>query len=294
MENSQSKPPTYTSGVRKGLELLLAGKLGRVWDGCHVRVYRFVWEILFQIVRPLRPLGRGIPEALIKVDATRSVAFESPDHLVPWGTATNNSTNKKFVLYMDGKLHREFGNQTLCLMDLGCAGGQMVVDFVKLRWVGVGLEGSDYSLKHSRANWRDYAGKNLFTTDITKPFQVKLNDNPSQFHLITAWEVMEHIAPADLGAVFDNICKHLAPGGYFIASTTSTPDIQQGIDLHQTQWENARWREYVGKNFPELEYVDVGLKTYQFVRYNFDQPSFLLYRKKSGQTRVPPGGAKQQ
>lgn len=270
-----------SSGVRKGLELLLAGKLSRVWDGCHVRAYRFVWECIFLIVKPWRCSGRAIPEGPIEMDATCRVAYESPDHLVPWGTAINNSTNKKFVLHMDEKLHREFGGQTLCVMDLGCAVGQMVIDFIKLRWVGVGVEGSDYSLRHRRANWKEYAGKNLFTADISKPFQVKLKGKPVQFHLITAWEVMEHLATPDLGAVFGNICKHLAPGGYFIASTTSSPDVQQGIELHQTQWENARWLEYLGKNFPELEHVDVGLKTYQFVRCNFDQPSFLLYRKKS-------------
>ena len=71
-----------------------------------------------------------------------------------------------------------------------------------------------------------------------------------------------------------------APGGYFIASTTETSDIHEGLELHQTQWTNAQWREYVAKNHPDLEYVDVGLKIYQFVRYNFIHPSFLLYRKK--------------
>ena len=80
--------------------------------------------------------------------------------------------------------------------------------------------------------------------------------------------------------MFNNICDHLEPGGYFIASTTETSDIHEGIELHQTQWTNPQWRDYVAKNFPELEYVDVGLKIYQFVRYNFLHPSFLLYRKK--------------
>src|SRR5256885_3548959 len=36
------------------------------------------------------------------------------------------STNKKFVLYMDGKLHQEFQSGPLRVMDLGCAGGQMI------------------------------------------------------------------------------------------------------------------------------------------------------------------------
>jgi cyclopropane fatty-acyl-phospholipid synthase-like methyltransferase len=165
-------------------------------------------------------------------------------------------------------------------MDLGCSGGQMVVDFIKLRWVGVGLEGSDYSLKHRRANWAAFANTNLFTCDITKPYQVKQEGRPATFHLITSWEVMEHIVSSDLPQVFRNIVNHLEPGGYFIASTTETSDIHEGLELHQTRWPNAQWRAFVAKEFPELEYVETGLKIYQYVRYNFLHPSFLLYRKK--------------
>ena len=149
-----------------------------------------------------------------------------------------------------------------------------------MKWCALGLEGSDFSLKFKRANWATLANKNLFTCDITKPYQVTLDGRPAQFHLITAWEVMEHIATPDLEIVFTQVRKHLAPGGYFIASTTETSDMHEGLELHQTQWTNAQWRAYVEKNFPDLEYVDVGLKIYQFVRYNFIHPSFLLYRKR--------------
>jgi SAM-dependent methyltransferase len=165
-------------------------------------------------------------------------------------------------------------------MDLGCAGGQMIADFIKLRWQGVGIEGSDFSLKHRRANWATLGNRNLFTSDITKPFQVTLDARPVTFHLITAWEVMEHIATSDLPTVFDNIVKHLEPGGYFLASTTETSDRHEGLELHQTQWDNSQWRAWVEERYPQLEYAHVGLKIYQFVRYNFLHPSFLLYRKR--------------
>jgi cyclopropane fatty-acyl-phospholipid synthase-like methyltransferase len=147
------------------------------------------------------------------------------------------------------------------------------------------LEGSDFSLKHRRANWAQLANTNLFTCDITQPFQVELGGQPVKFHLITSWEVMEHIETADLPQVFNNISNHLEPGGYFIASTTETSDMHEGLELHQTRWPNVQWREFVAKNFPDLEYVDVGLRIYQFVRYNFLHPSFLLYRKQGGAVR---------
>jgi SAM-dependent methyltransferase len=266
--------------ILRAIKFLCQGQFRRVWNEVHVRIYRALYELLWVFVWPVRRRGRPQPPAGVTRETQHPVAFESPDHIAPKGTAENNSTNKKFVLYMDDKLRREFAEPTLRVMDLGCSGGQMVVDFIKLRWLGVGLEGSDFSLKLGRANWATYANTNLFTCDITKPFQVKLAGQPARFHLITSWEVMEHIAAPDLPQVFRNIVHHLEPGGYFIASTTETSDIHEGLELHQTRWPNAHWRAFVEKEFPELEYVDVGLKIYQYVRYNFLHPSFLLYRKK--------------
>lgn len=268
--------------IKKLVVCLGTGQFRRIWNEVHVRLYRATWEALWPFILPGRRAGRPQPSGTFTRETNHPIAFESPDHIAPKGTAVNNSTNKKFVLHLDEKLCREFPQQTLRVMDLGCAGGQMVIDFMKLGWQGVGMEGSDFSLKHRRANWAEYANKNLFTCDITKPFQVKLEGVPARFHLITSWEVMEHIATPDLSAVFDNITKHLEPGGYFIASTTETSDIHEGLELHQTRWTNAEWRAWLAKHYPQLEYVDVGLVIYQFVRYNFIHPSFLLYRLKKG------------
>jgi SAM-dependent methyltransferase len=266
--------------VLRAIRFLCTGQFRRVWNEVHVRLYRWTWAWLWYFVMPFRRAGRAQPAGSFSRETQYPVAFSSPDHLAPKGTAVNNSTNKKFVLYMDAKLHREHGPQTLRMMDLGCAGGQTVADFMTLKWQGVGLEGSDFSLKHRRANWARLANTHLFTCDITKPFQVKSDGQPVRFHLITAWEVMEHIGTPELDQVFTNICAHLEPGGYFIASTTETSDIHEGLELHQTRWTNEAWREYVARCFPELEYSDVGLKIYQYVRYNFLHPSFLLYRKR--------------
>jgi SAM-dependent methyltransferase len=269
--------------ILRAIRFLYRGEFRRVWREVHVRIYRPVWEILFVFLCPARVSGRAGPTGKFTVETNYRVAFESPDHIAPKGTAVNNSTNKKFVLHMDERIRRELnaGTNTLNFMDLGCSGGQLVADFLKMKWRGVGLEGSDFSLKFKRANWAALANTNLFTCDITKPYQVTLNGQPAEFHLITAWEVMEHIATRDLDMVFTQIRKHLAPGGYFIASTTETSDIHEGLELHQTQWTNAEWRAFVEKNYPDLEYLDVGLQVYQFVRYNFLHPSFLLYRKKA-------------
>jgi len=265
--------------LRITVQCLLTGQFRRVWNEVHVRIYRVVWSVIWQLTGSSRKGLTNHETFERKTDFP--VAYESPDHIAPKGTIANNSTNRKFILYMNAKLRREFGEQAkLRIMDVGCAGGQTVADFMSLGWGGVGIEGSDASLKQRRANWAHLANTNLFTSDITKPFQITQNGAPVRFHLITAWEVMEHIATPDLKAVFGNIVKHLEPGGYFIGSTSDASDINEGIQLHQTRWDNQQWRAYVAKEFPELEYTDVGLKIHQFVRYNFLRPSFLLYRKK--------------
>jgi 2-polyprenyl-3-methyl-5-hydroxy-6-metoxy-1,4-benzoquinol methylase len=248
--------------------------LAEVW----MRLYKQWHEALFAL--RYRFLGRLPPPdaAVIRLETQHPIAFESPDHLNPWGTGRDNSTNKKFVAVMAARIAAEFPNQRLGALDLGCSGGQLVKDFVDLGWYAAGLEGSDFSLKHGRANWPALGGKKLFTCDVTKPFQVFDGPKPAQFHLVTMWEVLEHISTPDLPQLFRNITHHLAQGGYFIASTTSRPDIHDGVDLHQTKWSNAEWKAWLGKNFPELELVDLGLKYYQFVRHN-DEGSFLTYRK---------------
>ena len=176
------------------IKLICRGEFLRVWREVHVRIYRFVWELLFPFIRPFRVAGRPETHGKFTRQSEFPVAFTSPDHIAPKGTAVNNSTNKKFVLAMDERLRSEFGpNAALRMMDLGCAGGQTIVDFMKLKWQGVGLEGSDFSLKHRRANWATLANTHLFTCDITKLYQVTMDGQPVRFHLITAWEVMEHI-----------------------------------------------------------------------------------------------------
>jgi len=121
--------------------------------------------------------------------------------------------------------------------------------------------------------------QNPFTCDITKPFKITSRQQPAKFHLVTMWEVLEHIPTSDLPPLFDNITAHMARGGYFVASTTSDPDVHNGVDLHQTKWTNAEWLQWLRKNYPSLEPVNLGLSFYQFVRHN-SEGSFLTLRLK--------------
>jgi 2-polyprenyl-3-methyl-5-hydroxy-6-metoxy-1,4-benzoquinol methylase len=271
-------------GVSWAWELIRTGKIKFLLAEAWMRFYKFFQEWLFFLRFRVFGTLPGPREQAIRLETKNPVAFESPDHLIPWGTSRDNSTNKKFVRVMRKRIEGEFPGAMFGALDLGCSGGQLVADFRSLGWLAVGLEGSDFSLKHGRANWPALAGKNLFTCDVAKPFKITANGQPAKFHLITMWEVLEHIATPDLPQLFDNIVGHLETGGYFVASTTSAPDIHDGVDLHQTKWTNGQWRQWLSETHPELETVNLNLNYYQFVRHN-EERSFLTYRKVRQATR---------
>lgn len=273
-------------GVSWAWELIRTGKTKYLFADAWMRFYKLIQEWIFFL--RFRIFGRrpAPVDHAIRLETKHAVAFASPDHLIPWGTSRDNSTNKKFVSVMLKRIEREFPGATCGALDLGCSGGQLVADFRSLGWLAVGLEGSDFSLKHGRANWPALAGKNLFTCDVAKPFKITVDGQPARFHLITMWEVLEHIPTRDLPQLFDNIVGHLETGGYFIASTTSAPDVHDGVDLHQTKWTNDQWQQWLSKTHPEMEPVALHLKFYQFVRHNEEQ-SFLTC-KKAGKRVSPP------
>ena len=93
------------------------------------------------------------------------VALDSLDHVYPLGTALDNTINLEF----NERIYALFPGKTISILDLGCAGGGMVKSFVDAGHIAVGLEGSDYNLKHKRAEWATVPD-NLFTCDCSRPF----------------------------------------------------------------------------------------------------------------------------
>jgi len=182
----------------------------------------------------------GLP--IIVVKAKKEIAYNSPDHLMPWGTRRDNSRNHRF----NEKLYPLYPqkNNFLKVLDLGCSGGGFVRDCLNDGCLAVGLEGSDFSKKSRRAEWAtipDY----LFTCDITEQFEVLQEDGKGigriQFDVVTAWEVIEHIAEDDLSRVAENVMKHLSPMGLWIMSVAPFEDVINGIRLHQTVQAKPWW-----------------------------------------------------
>src|SRR5689334_11430474 len=126
-----------------------------------------------------------------RIITNKPVAIDSPDHLQPQGTALDNSVNPRF----NCKLFGWVGKRQVRVLDLGCAGGGFVKSVLDQGGAAVGIEGSDYSRLRLRAEWATIPD-NLFTADITDSFQLlqkstQGQENPAQFTVITAWEVLE-------------------------------------------------------------------------------------------------------
>ncbi len=178
----------------------------------------------------------------IVVAAEKPIAFDSPDHLVPWGTANDNSRNYRF----NEKIYQIFYAypRPWKILDIGCAGGGFVRDCLNDGCFAVGLEGSDYSKKFKRAEWATIPD-NLFTCDVTANFDVFVETNGQRtsvlFDLVTSWELMEHIAEDKIEAVATHVKKHLVQHGLWIMSVATVDDIVNGVNLHQTVKPKEWW-----------------------------------------------------
>jgi hypothetical protein len=141
---------------------------------------------------------------------------------MPFGVAQNNSTNHKF----NDKLYELFDGRKIKILDLGCAGGGFIKDCLTDGHFAVGVEGSDYAKNNQLGCWPKIPD-NLFTADITKPFNIQtlmyLNEMVAgytnvYFDIITMWDVLEHILPVDLESLMFNLLCHSAYQSYVICS----------------------------------------------------------------------------
>jgi 2-polyprenyl-3-methyl-5-hydroxy-6-metoxy-1,4-benzoquinol methylase len=187
--------------------------------------------------------------SLFSIITSHPVACDSEDHLHPHGTRNDNHGDPVFVQEVEQFFGRKFG-----LMDLGCAGGQWVVDALSSGHRAVGVEGSDYNVRNGQFNWPVYHQKNLFTANVGKPFVVLEDGKLTTFDLITAWEVLEHIERDDLDQLMRNIENHLAPGGVFVGTVNYTDFVSEGHHYHRTVMKEKAWRKVFEKRFEVRKY----------------------------------------
>ena len=212
-----------------------------------------------------------------RVETEYPIAFDSPDHLYPWGTKRDNHTNENFVreilarFLIEGKIH---------VMDLGCSGGGLIKSWLDHTEYAIGLEGSDYSAKNARAEWPELHNKNLFTCDVSRPYQVMYDDKPYKANIITAWELIEHIEPSRVDEFFKMVDKHLVVEGVFVGSGSAEHDAPEGHELHLSPHDKTFWDEKA----TQLGYEVISYPFGQIVR----EGSFRFCYKKNDLSKLRP------
>jgi len=182
----------------------------------------------------------------IRCETDFPLASDSPDHLHPLGTRFDRSSNSRFVrkLLQIARLNKI---PQLRVLDLGCSAGTSVRQLIDYGQFAIGLEGSDYSRMYSRDAW-GVIPKFLFTADITKPFRLILESDGTptdlDFHVITAWEVLEHLTEDQVSGMLRNVSSSLGNCGLLIVSvdTTASPSLDD-IELHQCIQTEASWNK---------------------------------------------------
>ncbi len=190
--------------------------------------------------------------SLITLETDYPVAIDSPDHIAPAGTVVDNRTDKDYV-----RAVKNYFDNDLKVLDMGCAGGQMITDFIEEGYTAVGLEGSTHVLTGAGShNWNKHHNKNLFNVDLSKPFQLFHGDKPLKFNFIHSWDVIEHIHPDDLGVWFDNVKNHLTDDGVFCCVLAATPDYEyingELVIRHRSMFNSAEWLNIFFDNGFEL------------------------------------------
>ena len=201
------------------------------------------------------------PKATLRVKTDYPIAYESDDHKFPAGSMQDNTRSPRFVRACE----RYFGRK-LKVADLGCSGGGLVLDFLLEGHDAYGVEGSDFSQKTARAEWRTIPN-HLFTADIAKPFAfIDEANKPAQLDLITAWEVLEHLEEPQLEKLFQNIKNNLNQDGVFMGSVAcfESLDPLQGAIYHKTVQPKNWWLNFVQKQ--GFEVLDVPFVNKDFPR----------------------------
>ena len=187
-----------------------------------------------------------------KIISEFPIAYNSNDHKDPKGAIYDNSKNYRFneKIYSYFKDYQDIIRKNIKVLDLGCAGGGSVRDFLEGGCTAIGIDGSDASLNLRRVEWAALVNHYLFTADITKEFQIVDGSNKNcKFDLITSWEVIEHLKLDGINTLLSNVNNHLKETGLLIVSIDiSDGESESGLKLHQTIRSKDYWVDLFEKH----------------------------------------------
>lgn len=120
------------------------------------------------------------------------------------------------------------------IIDIGCGGGQFILDCVNDGCLAIGLDGYEIYKKYELAAW-PLIPDNLFEVDVSEPFYISYGEYSFMADIITSWEFMEHLYEEDLDGVLSNIKLHLKNKGFYICGI-STRDEYGHFLLRNYEW----------------------------------------------------------
>jgi len=182
---------------------------------------------------------------VLEIQTQHPIALESHDHVEPDSTTEGLVRPTPFVRHCIEKL----GDDITCL-DLGTGAGGLIYEFARNNVLAVGIDGSDFNARYKVGYWPFIPG-NLFTCDITQPFQIKRRSTGIKFgfDLVSMWEVLEHIGADDLDMLLGNVREHMLPEGYFVGSISRIPYADKnGTPYHVTLQSQEWWAALFKKN----------------------------------------------
>jgi cyclopropane fatty-acyl-phospholipid synthase-like methyltransferase len=157
---------------------------------------------------------------MITLKTEYPIAIDSRDHLNPYGCVQDSNTNAEYIK----EVKNYFNNKQLKVLDIGCAGGQLMVDHHLSGDIAVGIEGSSHALHgKGKNNWSTHKDAVLFLCDASRPFTIHKDGEQIYFDYVQSWEVIEHIPPERLNVFFTNIKNLLHKDSLFCGSIATTP-----------------------------------------------------------------------
>lgn len=176
--------------------------------------------------------------AAIKIRTDHPIASDSNDHLFPLGAINDNTSCPAFLKACERIMPAEL----LLYLDLGCAGGQLVREFIEAGNVAFGVDGAAAAM---RENWAKYPD-HYFGADISHAFTIESPIGPPGmpicFDVISAWEVPEHIPEERLPQFFQNVRTHLKETGLFVSTISTVACEVNGHVYHRTIHDLNWWR----------------------------------------------------
>lgn len=206
---------------------------------------------------------------MLKILTQHPLALDSDDHHYPDGIHLDNHCNPQFIQSVENY----FNNKKIDFLDLGCAGGGLVVGMIERGHTAIGLEGSDHCLNIKQGiieklgsmplgyeNWKNYGKKNLFTCDVTYDYAIIEHNKLMQFDLITCFDVMEHFFEERIDKFLEMVVKHLKPNGLFVANVAlfhliKDKILEEGtVEYHKSLFSHEKWLNIISKHLREIPY----------------------------------------